>query len=511
MRPLTLLLLLWSVVCLALRLECARAVDFGDSEALYAAYSLFPAPSFVDHPGLIGTIYAMFGKPPDAHAVHTATAISASLFPWLLRAALLFSAGHAPLGADGKRLYADRASLIALWFALVPVVSIGLFALTPDWPLALCLTAGMGFALRAERSEERRSVHMLAAGALFALAGFAKLTGFAFLIALAFTWLRPSHGIRSRTAGWVGVGLGLAPSVEMAVHEAKHGFPMLSHRLAPSALGVAKGLGMATVGQLLYLSPILAVLIGVFAWRTVRRGASRQLAALIVIPGALLVLAAALSPQAEPHWMAPVLVPLAFAAFGDPDSAGEAATLERYCASWLVRAAFGLAAVCTLVVYGWVLVPQASRWISQGQRQNDISRELFGQNILQDALRHTATELGQEGVTPVFVGPHWTLCARIRLALPQHRFEVGCATRERDDFDTWAPAVWEGAPLVVWVTDDRFEDVDAVGGDLAGKGTSPLPAALAGYKQLSKERVRVFRGGAPSRTFVWRVLQLPAP
>jgi hypothetical protein len=264
---------------------------------------------------------------------------------------------------------------------------------------------------------------------------------------------------------------------------------------------------MATVGQLLYLSPILAVLIAIFAWRYVRGAGSRQLSVLLVVPGALLLLAAAFSPQAEPHWMAPLLIPLAFAVYGNPDSVQEAATIERWSASWLVRAALGLAAACTLLVYGWVLLPKASRWVPESHRKDDISRELFGQSVLQDSLQRAAAELTQDGIEPVFVGPHWTLCARVRLALPQHRYQVGCATRERDDFDTWAPAVWEGAPLVVWVTDDRFEDVDAVG----ESDVSALPAALAGYTQVSKARVRVFRGGAPSRTFVWRVLQLPAP
>src|SRR5687767_1411773 len=126
MRPLTLLLLLWTVVCVALRLQCARVVDYGDAEALYAVYGLFPAPSFLDHPGLIGKIYGLFGKPADAHDVHTATALAASLFPWLLRAALRFSEGP---GGDPEHetRRSDRASAIALLFATVPVVSIGLF------------------------------------------------------------------------------------------------------------------------------------------------------------------------------------------------------------------------------------------------------------------------------------------------------------------------------------------------------------------------------------------------
>lgn len=492
MRPLTMLLLLWSVICVALRLECARVVDYGDSEALYAAYSLFPAAGFLDHPGLIGKIYALFGKPPDAHDVHVATAMGASLFPWLLRAALRFTEPVSKNLEETTRR-SDRATLIALLFATIPVVSVGLFALTPDWPLALCLVAGTAFALRAENDGEKRTLHLIAAGALFALGAHAKVSGYVFLLALVVSWLRAPGP--SRLPGFVGIGLGLAPSVPLWVYEAKHGFPMLTHRLAPSALGVAQGLGMATVGQLLYLSPIVAVLLVIFVRRFVRSKVSPQLSLLVLLPGALLLVAAALSPQAEPHWMAPLLIPIAFAAYRTD--------LVAVSGSRWVRAGFGLAAGLGLLVHLWILVPKASRWIPEAYRKNDISRELFGQNVLRDALLRTAQEAGEDGITPVFVGPHWTLCARIRLALPTHRYDVGCVTRERDDFDTWAKDVWEGAPRVIWVTDDRFEPDDTI--------SSPLPAPLAAYTQVRKERVRVFRGGAPSRTFGWRVLELTPP
>ena len=116
-----------------------------------------------------------------------------------------------------------------------------------------------------------------------------------------------------------------------------------------------------------------------------------------------------------------------------------------------------------------------------------------------------ASEHTVDGLAPVIVGPHWTLCARLRLVLPKDRYEVGCITREDDDFDHWAKDVWVGAPLVIWVTDDRFEDVDT-----PSDATSAIPAALAGYKQITTGRVRSFRGGVTSRTFVWRVLQAPA-
>ena len=40
-----------SVVALVVRLLAAESVGFGDSEALYASYALFPQPAYLDHPG----------------------------------------------------------------------------------------------------------------------------------------------------------------------------------------------------------------------------------------------------------------------------------------------------------------------------------------------------------------------------------------------------------------------------------------------------------------------------
>jgi hypothetical protein len=65
-----------------------------------------------------------------------------------------------------------------------------------------------------------------------------------------------------------------------------------------------------------------------------------------------------------------------------------------------------------------------------------------------------------EGVPVVVVGPHWTVCAQLRAALPASVF-VGCAGPREDDFDRWLPpATWRLAPAIVYVSDDRFDDDD---------------------------------------------------
>src|SRR5690606_12974829 len=74
-----------SLGLLALRLDLARTLGFGDAEALYVAYSLHPQPAYLDHPGLVGWIAGLWGGagPPSPRRVHVLTAVLATLFPWL--------------------------------------------------------------------------------------------------------------------------------------------------------------------------------------------------------------------------------------------------------------------------------------------------------------------------------------------------------------------------------------------------------------------------------------------
>src|SRR5271166_2548898 len=105
---------------LALRLVAAGRVGFGDSEALYASYALHPQPAYLDHPGLIGGIARAIGggTAPGPERAHVVTSALATLVPWVM--ALACRASGAP---------PRRALATGLVFALVPEISIGLFAM----------------------------------------------------------------------------------------------------------------------------------------------------------------------------------------------------------------------------------------------------------------------------------------------------------------------------------------------------------------------------------------------
>ena len=45
-----------SLLLFVLRMHASTILAFGDSEALYASYALFPQPAYLDHPGLISVV-----------------------------------------------------------------------------------------------------------------------------------------------------------------------------------------------------------------------------------------------------------------------------------------------------------------------------------------------------------------------------------------------------------------------------------------------------------------------
>src|SRR5690606_30785535 len=72
-----------SLGLLALRLHTARGLGYGDAEALYACYALYPQPAYLDHPGLIGVLMSWVGRgsAPEAPTAHGVSALIATLVP----------------------------------------------------------------------------------------------------------------------------------------------------------------------------------------------------------------------------------------------------------------------------------------------------------------------------------------------------------------------------------------------------------------------------------------------
>ncbi|HQY63192.1 MAG: hypothetical protein IPF92_03660 [Myxococcales bacterium] len=464
------------------RTHAAKLVGFGDSEALYACYALHPAPAYLDHPGLVGHVARALGagQAPTPSATHAFTAVLATLVPGVA-AACARACGASLRAAAG-------VGLVAL---ATPMLSIGLFALTPDLLLAplWLLALGLGVFAAREGDSWRGDLGWLALGLVAGVATWAKASGaLLFGVIGAFQLLGP-RAARRPFAAW-GVLVGLLVASPLALHQATNGFPMLRHRLLDTQTGLplVRGLGALTIGQLAYLSPVIAWL-GVAAMRASYKSrhatepGERFLALACLVPGAALASFMLASRQAEPHWLgpawlgAPVLLAVQSAAGADRVRSRSVST------------AIAVAALFTVAGHAWVLSPRflASMPASYEPRF-DIANELYGWPRALEAVAEAA-EPGD-----VIVGPHWTICAQLHAG---QRNPVGCATPIRDDFDAWLPrAEWARAPRVLFVTDNRFS-VNA-------------SDVLPGYMRVQERHISIFRGGRRVRVFAITTLERSA-
>lgn len=475
------LLLAITAVLWAVRLFAATRVGFGDSEALYASYALHPQPAYLDHPGLIGLIARAIGggTAPTPERAHFVTSAVAALVPWAMSLACRAA------GASWPRALAAGAVV-----AFVPEVAVGTFALTPDLPLTLAWAGAIALAalgLRAAPGSTRAFVALAFAGTLAGVATASKAAGGLLLVALATTYASGAARAHARTvAPWAGLVAGLVVAEPIAAFEAHLGWPMLHHRLVDTQSGSGlslRNLGALLGGQLIYLSPLVAVL-AVQAtgtlWRERRKDAVGALLFwTAALPAAALAPLCLWSRVAEPHWVAPALlalVPAATRSFTLPPRR-------------LVVASTAVAAAMVAAAHAWVLTPIAMALTPATlEPRLDLSNELYG---WKDAVRAARQEVAsmQTPEAPegdvVLVGPHWVVCAQLEAAV-RGAIPVGCDTPIPDDFDAWWPRVrWRAADAIIWVTDARFGP----------------PPRLPSHALLRTREVRVERGGRTVRVF----------
>jgi hypothetical protein len=485
---------------LAARWFAARAIGFGDSEALYACYAKHPQAAYLDHPGLVGLLASAMGdeRGPTPASVHALTAVFATVYPWLwvLVARRVMNASRA------------HALLVGVVVAVVPEIAIGLFALTPDLPLAFAELAAIGAACVAMNEEPRtgRAAGLFAlAGTMCGVAAASKLSGLLLFPAFAIAFARGRH---ARTPWpWAGLFAGLMAFAPVARYEVAHGFPMLRHRLVDTQVGAGpslRNMGALLGGQLLYLSPILAVIavaLLIDLWR--RRNeddTARLLAWSTVIPLATLAILGLVSRVAEPHWLAPAWLPLPLwaarrATLAKETAAKESAAKETdakrprlFGARW-VGGGVVLAVLMVAAVHAWVLVPTAPKLAPKSyDAKLDIANELFGWPDVVTALG----EVGAADADTVVVGPHWVVCAQLHAALEGAR--VGCDGAIPDDFDGWLPKdEWRRADRILFVTDARF----------------PIEPEkkLTDYNLSGVQHVTTLRAGRAVRTFTITTLE----
>ncbi len=473
-----LLLGLLAILLTGARLLAGKTVGFGDSEALYASYAFYPQASYLDHPGLIALFARVIGAgraptPADAHLVTT----TLSMFtPWL---------GFAAARAYGQSRRA--ACIVGIALTVAPVMAVGLFAMTPDLLLAPLWLASLALAisgLRARAAGEtgsRVAVAFVFAGLLAGIAASAKVSGLCLMLTLAIVYARTRKDARTPWA-WVGLAIGCIVLVPIVRYESTHGFPMLHHRFVVTQRGGPDAGRAATTifGQLLYVSPvfcILAIVIGRRLFLARKDDAATSLLATnMLVSLAVLVPVCIFARTSEPHWLAPVYLPIAiYAGTQDPIRFG--------------RKAAYLAAAMSAFVYAWVLSTSLSKlWPTDPKA--DITNELFGWpstlTSVIDTVEAARTPLDSNDV--VVVGLHWTVCGQLRAGLPRE-IDVGCTTHGGDDWDTWLPREqWMKRGTVILVTTDQL-------------GMDRPEELFPDFAMEGDSRVSMFRGGRPMRVF----------
>ncbi len=446
-----------SALAFALRLYAGRRVGFGDSEALYASYALHPQPAYLDHPGLVGVLARAIGHggPPTPQAAHRVTSVVASLAPWA-----------AVLAARAMRARWVAAFAAGLTILAVPEVAVGLFAMTPDLLLFPAWMASLGFAsagLLAPPSSLRASAFLLLAGLAAGMGFAAKVSAGALMLALALTYGSRGARAHGRTPWpWIGLTLGAVVVLPVWAYEARTGGQMIYHRLVATQANAGlslRNLGALVGGQLVYLSPPLAIVAVLVAWHLWKSRSLDVIALLLsnalVVPLAWLVPLSLWSRVAEPHWIAPALLAL-------PLHYARSAT-DIAARRWRVLGptSVAVAAALSLFVYAWVLEPGLASLVptSLYEARLDLANELYGWPEVIDALREMARLHRPEAPDAddlVVVGPHWVICAQLEASL-RGELPVACAGRDGADFAYWNPRHrWERAAVLVYVTDARF-------------------------------------------------------
>jgi dolichol-phosphate mannosyltransferase len=435
--------ILTSLALLAVRLDLAHVLGLSDAEALFVAYGLHPQPAYLDNPGLIGWLAHDLGSSATPALIHCFSAVAATLLPWV---------GVVAARALGAPPHAALRSYFPL--ALLPELSLGASAFTPNLPLAFCWLAALGslgWALRKPPASFGTLLGCLAVGAAAGLCCLAKTSGWVLALALAWACLQRAEGARFRTLGpWAGAAIFGILVLPLIAWWRVHGVSLRGSSDVTWLHGLSTSLR-----PLLSATPpflVAGALLARDLWKRERTSPVDRLLRIALVVPLLPLWLLALYANSEAEWLTPAYLVLSLQA---ARAKGPGRSLDRSCV------AFGAGVV--LLAWCWLRTDLPFR---VGQMAGgydgawDISSDLYGWGPGRGLLERAVADARQRtGQTPLVIGPHWAICAQADVALGG-RVPVGCDSAQLDDYDYWSRAAnWPEAETILFVTDSRFNEV----------------------------------------------------
>jgi hypothetical protein len=482
----------WVATATVVRLVCVAPLPLGNGEAYYYSWSRFLDWSYYDHPPLTAWMVRLttaFGSSPAA--VRLGPIVAAGVF------GLLFY-------RLAERLFRPRTAFFALVLVTaLPVFLASSFVLNPEAALA---PLWLAFLLAVERMRRRDEWwRPLVAGGLLGVAFLAKYTAVllvpAVLLYLAFS--TPSRRWLKRPSFYTGGAVALLVTLPVILWNAARGWPSLqlhlverasvgvpvagentvNHLVALSSSdgsGVLQSLVRVLVGQAMAYSPLLAPLLVLGIWRTLRRTRTddRYLFLTAFTWPVLLPLLAAMTKfhDAEQHWTMMAFVPAIVAAARYGDERWSRAKGLRT----LALAGVGLSALVFVLANVHARTTAILRLlpVAHYDAKADMVNELVGWDQVRTSLT-TASNAAHGNV--VLASNHYSMCGRMLYETGDSP-PVYCPTTRRSAYDFFGRHDIPADATVIALTTDIHPD---------------LPEGLDGRTCTQVDAVDVERGGRP--------------
>jgi 4-amino-4-deoxy-L-arabinose transferase-like glycosyltransferase len=296
-----------SIALLALQTLAAGRLELTFDEAYYTLWSRFLSFGYLDHPPMVALLISastlLFGG--SEVGVRALSLLAVSAMPALIAfiAWRLFGS-------------AEKAALAALMWIAMPLVSIGAVFVTPDAPLVVFWTLGLGALVELWRTDQRR--WLVGLGLALGLALQSKFTA-AFFAAGVVLVLIATPSLRRwlvSPALLAGLAVALMIFAPFVVWNAAHGWATFAKQLGragPSGF-TPYYLAEFLVAQIGLMNPlVLAALIPALAaipWRAPvsprSHDEARRILACTIAPAAVYFLLHSLHDRVQGNWLAPL-------------------------------------------------------------------------------------------------------------------------------------------------------------------------------------------------------------